>query len=120
MTAKIAIVGAGSLRGKELNEALADSPFAAADFLLMDDESEIGTLESVGDEVTFIQRIEPSSFDHIDLVFFAGEEAIARKHWGAAHRAGASIVDVSGALEGQPGVLVRAPWFDDEFPPPAG
>lgn len=120
MTAKIAIVGAGSLRGKELNDALADSPFAAADFLLMDDESEIGTLESVGDEVTFIQRIEPSSFDRVDLVFFAGDEAITRKHWAAAHRVGASILDVSGALEGQPGVLVRAPWFDDEFPPPAG
>jgi len=119
MTEKIAIVGAGSLRGKELNEALAESPFAAAEFLLMDDESEIGTLESVGDEVTFIQRIDPTSFERVDLVFFTGDEAITRKHWAAAHRAGASIVDVSGALEGHAGVLVRAPWFDDELPPPA-
>ena len=114
-TARIAIVGAGSLRGKELNEVLADSPFVGADFLLMDDEAELGTLESVGYEVTFIQRIEPSSFDRTDFVFFAGDEALTRKHWASAHRAGASVVDLSGALEGQAGVLVRAPWVEEEL-----
>ncbi len=114
-TAKIAIVGAGSLRGKELNEALSESPFAGADFQLMDDEEELGTLESVGDEVTFIQRIEPSSFERTDFVFFTGDEALTRRHWVDAHRAGASVVDLSGALEGQPGVLVRAPWVEDEL-----
>jgi aspartate-semialdehyde dehydrogenase len=110
---KIAIVGAGSLRGREVSDALADSPFGDAEFLLMDDEAEMGTLEAVGDEVTFIQRIEPSSFARTAFVFFAGDEALTRKHWQAAHRAGASIVDMSGALEGEPGVLVRAPWVED-------
>lgn len=110
---RVAIVGAGSLRGRELNDALSDSPFAGADFLLMDDEAELGTLEAVGDEVTFIQRIEPSSFARTDFVFFSGDEALTRKHWQAAQRAGASIIDVSGALEGEAGVLVRAPWLND-------
>ena len=59
---RIAIVGAASLRGKELNEALGESPFAAADFVLMDDQEAIGQLESVGDEVTFIQPITAASF----------------------------------------------------------
>jgi len=113
---KIAIVGAGSLRGKELNDALADSPFADADFVLMDDEAELGSLEAVGDEVTFIQRIEPGSFERVDFVFFAGEEPLTLKHWQNAHRAGASIIDLSFALEGQPGVLVRAPWIEAELP----
>lgn len=117
---KIAIVGAGSLRGKELNDVLSDSPFSSAEFLLMDDETEIGTLESVADEVTFIQRIEPSSFRGVDFVFFAGDEALTKKHWAAAHRAGASVVDLSGALEGQPGVLVRAPWVEEELGAVAG
>lgn len=112
---KIAIVGAGSLRGRELNDALADSPFAGADFLLMDDEAEIGSLEAVGDEVTFVQRIEPSSFNHTDFVFFAGDQQLTRKHWQNAHRAGASIIDLSGALEGEPNILVRAPWVSDEL-----
>lgn len=114
---KIAIVGAGSLRGRELNDALTDSPFGGADFVLMDDEAELGTLEAVGDEVTFIQRIEPSSFDRTDFVFFTGDEALTRKHWQPAQRAGASIIDVSGALEGEPGVLVRAPWLNDAGAP---
>ncbi|HEX3660248.1 MAG TPA: Asd/ArgC dimerization domain-containing protein [Acidobacteriaceae bacterium] len=116
---KIAIVGAGSLRGKELNDALADSPFAEADFLLMDDDAELGSLETVGDEVTFIQRIDADSFQHVDFVFFAGEPELTRKHWQNASRAGASIVDISGALEGEPGVLVRAPLVGDELGPGA-
>jgi aspartate-semialdehyde dehydrogenase len=114
-TAKIAIVGAGSLRGKELNDALSESPFAGSQFQLMDDEAELGTLESVGDEVTFIQRIEPSSFEGADFVFFAGDEELTKRHWANAHRSGASVVDLSGALEGQAGVLVRAPWVEEEL-----
>ncbi len=112
---KIAIVGAGSLRGKELNDALADSPFAGADFLLMDDEAELGSLEAVGDEVTFIQRIGADSFQHVDFAFFAGEPELTQKHWQNASRAGSSIIDMSGALEGQPGVLVRAPLAGSEL-----
>lgn len=110
---KIAIVGAASLRGKELNDSLGDSPFGSADFLLMDDEAALGQLESVGDEVTFIQRIEPSSFVKVDFAFFAGSQEVTRKHWQSAHKAGASIIDLSYALESEPKVLVRAPWVQD-------
>jgi aspartate-semialdehyde dehydrogenase len=113
-TYKIAIVGAASLRGKELNDALSESTFGSADFLLMDDDIALGQLESVGDEVTFIQRIEPSSFVGVDFVFFAGSEEVTRKHWHTAQKAGASIVDLSYALESEPKVLVRAPWAQDE------
>lgn len=114
---KIAIVGAGSLRGKELNDSLADSPFAGAEFLLMDDEAQLGSLEAVGDEVTFIQRIGPDSFRHVDFAFFTGDEDLTLRHWESAQRAGASIVDLSFALEGKPGVLVRAPWIDEALQP---
>jgi aspartate-semialdehyde dehydrogenase len=110
---KIAIVGASTLRGKELNEALGESPFAAADFVLMDEEEQTGQLDNVGDEVTFIQRIEPKSFDRVDFAFFAGSEESTRRHWKSAQKAGASIIDLSSALEGEPGVLVRAPWVQD-------
>lgn len=110
---KIAIVGAASIRGKELNETLAESSFVSADFALMDDESQLGQLEAVGDEVTFIQRIEPSAFDGMDYVFFAGSGDVTLRHWKSAQKAGASIVDLSYALESEPGVLVRAPWLDE-------
>src|SRR5579875_1681983 len=108
---KIAIIGAATLRGKELNEVLAVSPFASADFSLLDEESQLGQLEAVGDEVTFIQRIEPSAFEGIDFVFFAGHPDLTGKYWKLAQEAGASILDLSYALEREPGVVVAAPWL---------
>lgn len=108
---RIAIVGAASLRGKELNEALGDSPFASADFSLMDDQDAIGQLESVGDEVTFIQQIGPSSFAHMDFTFFTGDAALTRKHWEAAAHAGSAILDLSGALDDEKDSIVLAPWL---------
>jgi aspartate-semialdehyde dehydrogenase len=107
---RIAIVGAASLRGKELNEALGESPFAAADFVLMDDQEAIGQLESVGDEVTFIQQITPASFAHTDFTFFSGSAELTRKHWETAIRAGSAIIDLSGALDGEKDAVVLAPW----------
>ena len=112
-TPRIGIIGAASIRGKELNAALAESPFADANFSLLDDESQLGQLEAVGEEVTFIQRIEPTAFEGMDFVFFAGSQDVTRRHWRAAQRAGASIIDLSYALENEPGVLVLAPWLDD-------
>jgi aspartate-semialdehyde dehydrogenase len=111
---RIAIVGASSLRGKELNEALGESSFAASDFVLMDDQQALGQLESVGDEVTFIQPITPSSFERSDFTFFAGLVDVTRKHWQSALGAGSSILDLTYALEGEPGVLVRAPWVNED------
>ncbi|MGA7317436.1 MAG: Asd/ArgC dimerization domain-containing protein [Silvibacterium sp.] len=110
---KIVIVGAASLRGKELNETLAESVFSTDEFLLIDDESQVGQLEAAGDEATFIQRIEQDSFEQADFVFFAGAPTVTREYWKKALSAGASIVDLSYALEGHPGVLVRAPWLLD-------
>ena len=112
---RIAIVGAGSIRGKELNEALGESAFAAADFVLLDDESSLGKIEAVGDEVTVVQIVDPKSFEHADFVFFAGDEANTRKHWKAALRSGASILDLTAALENEPDVLVRSPWVREEL-----
>jgi aspartate-semialdehyde dehydrogenase len=112
---RIAIVGAASLRGKELNDTLTESAFAASEIQLMDDDSALGQLDAVGDEVTFIQRIEPSSFEHMDFVFFAGDPEVTRKHWQHALAAGASILDLSFALDLEPNVLVRAPWVREEM-----
>lgn len=113
-TYRIAIVGAASLRGKELNEALAESSFATADFVLMDDEEAIGKLEAVGDEVTFIQQITQTSFANADFTFFTSEPEVTLRHWQAATRAGSSIIDLSGALEAEAGAIVCAPWLQAE------
>lgn len=108
---RIAIVGAASLRGKELNEALGESPFAPADFVLMDDQEAIGQLESVGDEVTFIQQITPASFAHTDFTFFTGDAELTRRHWETAAQAGSAIIDLSAALDTEKDAVVLAPWI---------
>jgi aspartate-semialdehyde dehydrogenase len=47
----------------------------------------------------------------VDFTFFAGPEALTRKHWREALRAGSTVLDLSGALDQEAGVLVRAPWL---------
>jgi aspartate-semialdehyde dehydrogenase len=108
---KIAIAGASTLLGRELKEGLSDSPLAAADFVLLDDEDAQGQLDQVGDEVTIVQAIGADSFERADFTFFAGTEALTRRHWREALRAGSTVLDLSGALDREPGVLVRAPWL---------
>jgi len=107
---RIGIVGASSLAGKELSEELGASPLAASDFVLLDEEDAAGQVTAAADEVSFIQRLEASSFDRMDFVFFAGGSGETKKHWQQARRAGASIVDLTYALEEEKDVLVRAPW----------
>jgi aspartate-semialdehyde dehydrogenase len=107
---RIGIVGASSLAGKELSEELGASSLAASDFVLLDEEDAAGQVTAAADEVAFIQRLEASSFDRMDFVFFAGGSAVTKKHWQDARRAGASIVDLTYALEKEKDVLVRAPW----------
>jgi aspartate-semialdehyde dehydrogenase len=110
-TYRIAIVGASSLLGKELSDALSESALGAASFTLLDEEQLAGNMAAAGDEISFVQKIDATSFEGKDLVFFAGEAAVTLKHWRSALKAEASIVDLTGAVERQPGVLVRAPWM---------
>jgi aspartate-semialdehyde dehydrogenase len=107
---RIAIVGAASLAGKELGDALSDSTFAASSFTLLDEDGATGKLASAGDEISFIQPIDGNSFDAMDFVFFAGEAEVATKYWKTARKAGAGTIDMSFALEDEPGVFVRSPW----------
>lgn len=111
---KIAIAGASTLLGRELKEAISESPLAAATFVLLDEEDVQGQLDQVGDEVTFIQTIGPDAFDRVDFTFLCGTETLTRKHWRQALRSGSTVLDLSGALDQEAGVLVRAPWLGSE------
>lgn len=107
---RIGIVGATSLAGKELSEEIGASLLAVSDLVLLDQEEAAGQMTATGDEVAFIQRLDTSSFDRMDFVFFAGAAAETKKYWQDARRGGASIVDLTYALDGEKDVLVRAPW----------
>jgi aspartate-semialdehyde dehydrogenase len=111
---KIAIAGASTLLGKELKDAITESPFAAASFSLLDDAEAQGQLDQVGDEITFVQPIAPEAFEKADFTFFCGSEVLTLRYWRDALRAGATVLDLTGALDQEPGALVRAPWLEHD------
>jgi len=111
---KIAIAGASTLVGRELKEALEESPLAASSITLLDEADARGQLEQVGDEVTVVQGIGPDAFERMDFTFFCGGEALTRTYWRQALRSGSTVLDLSGALDQEAGVLVRAPWLGSE------
>jgi aspartate-semialdehyde dehydrogenase len=112
---RVAIVGATSLRGKEVAEVLGDRNFPAVDIKLLDDDESLGQLEAVGDEITFIQKVRAEQFSRIDFTFFASDPDCTRRNWTIARDAGSAIVDLSYALEDEPGSTLRAPWIERQL-----
>jgi len=111
---RAAIVGAASLRGKEVAEMLNERNFPAADVRLLDDDESLGQLEAMGDEISFIQRVRSEQFENVDFTFFAGDAQSTRQNWKAARDAGSAIIDLSGAVEDEAGASVRSLWLERE------
>jgi aspartate-semialdehyde dehydrogenase len=112
---RVAIVGAATLKGKEVAEVLGDRNFPSLQIKLLDDDESLGQLETVGEEISFIQSVRAEQFDHVDFTFFASDAECTRKTWRAAQRAGSAIVDLSCALEDEPGAVVRSPWIERQL-----
>jgi aspartate-semialdehyde dehydrogenase len=112
---RVAIVGAGTLKGKELAEVLPETSFPAIDIKLLDDDESLGQIEAVGEEVTFVQSVRPENLENVHFTFFASQPDFTRKHWRTAQQAGSMIVDLSYGLEDTPGARVRSPWLEREL-----
>ena len=112
---RVAIVGAASLRGRELKDVLTERNFPAHDVRLLDDDESLGQLEAVGDEPTFIQSVLPEHMEGVDFAFFASDEQFTRNTWGFAKKSGSDIIDLSYGLEGVEGIVLRAPWVEREI-----
>jgi len=111
---RAAIVGAASLKGKEIAEMLNERNFPAADVRLLDDDESLGQLEAMGDEISFIQRVRVEQFEHVDFTFFASDSDCTRQNWKGARDAGSAIIDLSAALENERGASVRSLWLERE------
>lgn len=111
---RAAIVGAASLKGKEVAEMLNERNFPAADIRLLDDDESMGQLEAMGDEISFIQRVRAEQFENVDFTFFASDPETTRKNWKDARDAGSAIIDLGGSLENEPGASVRSVWVERE------
>src|SRR5579863_976573 len=112
---RVAIVGAGTVKGKEVADVIGDRNFPSSEIKLLDEDEALGKLESAGDEVTFIQSVRGEQFERVDFTFFASDGEATRKHWKAARDAGSAILDLSGALENESDAVVRAPWIERQL-----
>jgi aspartate-semialdehyde dehydrogenase len=111
---RAAIVGAATLKGKEIAEMLNERNFPAVDVRLLDDDESIGQLEATGDEINFIQSVRSEQFTKVDFTFFAADVECTRSNWKRARDAGSAIIDLSGALEDEPDAVVRSLWTERE------
>lgn len=116
---RVAIAGATSLRGKELNHVLEDRSFPADEIRLLDEDLAAGTLTEVAGEPALIQAVDDESFERVQFVFFAGSPTFAARHWETARRAGANVIDLSGGLADVPSAMPWIPALDALLPRPA-
>lgn len=117
---RIAIVGASSLRGKELKQVLEERHFPASDIILLDESVMAGTLTEAAGEPTFIRALEEDSFDGVRFAFFAGSLLDAEKNWPAAQRAGATAIDLTGAVAASGRATTWIPSLVPALPPRPG
>jgi aspartate-semialdehyde dehydrogenase len=97
-SSRVAIVGASSLRGRELKIVLEERNFPAGDIVLLDEPVAAGTLTEAGGEPTFIRALDENSFEGAQFAFFAGSPRDAEQNWQVAQRSGATVIDMTGAL----------------------
>jgi aspartate-semialdehyde dehydrogenase len=109
---RIVIAGASSLLGAELKSLLEESRFAGADFTLLDEELAAGTLTGAKGEPAVIQPVEEGSFNRARFIFFTGSANFTRANLTPARASNATIVDLSGALAGEPAAPAWFPAMD--------
>ncbi len=114
---RVAIVGASSLRGKELKRVLEDRNFPASEIILLDEPVLAGTLTEAGGEPAFIRALDEDSFEKAAFAFFAGSAQDAERNWQAAQRSGAQVIDLSGALAATANAIAWIPALGAVLPP---
>jgi len=116
---RVAIVGATSLRGKEVKEVLAERLFPVKKLALLDDDEALGQLTEFQGEPALVASIDAEAFRENDLVFFAStSSAFTLGQWPQAAAGTAAVIDLSHALLEVPEARFRVPALADCLPPP--
>src|SRR5580692_9750392 len=112
---RIVIVGATTLRGKELVDLLKER-IPSADLKLLDEELAAGILTEAAGEPAIIQSVDPDSFENARIVFFAGRPEFAAKHADEALRSAPFVIDLSGGLRDRTDIQQWIPSIDAALP----
>ncbi len=111
----VALVGAASLKGKEVRDVLSERSFPAVDIKLLDEDDALGQLEQVNDEPAIVQGVSPEHLEGVDFAFLTADESFVAKTWAIVRDSGSEIIDLSYALENNTDVILRAPWLEREL-----
>jgi len=117
----VALVGASTLKGKELKEVLENRAFPVRRLALLDSGEEAGKLTEFDGEPVFVRPLSRESFAGVDFAFFTGSPAFTLNSWKLAEGAGSRMIDLTGALEREKeaGAVLAAP-LAGEWPPAPG
>ena len=117
----LALVGASSLKGKEVKEVLEKRCFPIRRLTLLDEEERHGQLTEFQGEPTVIRSVDGNSFEQVDFAFFTGSTRFIRHCWRLAQGKGCRMIDLSGAMEREmPEAQVAGPLAIGELPPGEG
>jgi aspartate-semialdehyde dehydrogenase len=97
---RLALIGAESLRGREIKNLLSTRPFplASFDFFDPDVQEEFSSLTEFQDEPKVIAPLTPESLDGMDLVFLAGDNKTNRRYGRLAGQKGFMALDLGEAF----------------------
>ncbi|HXE74649.1 MAG TPA: Asd/ArgC dimerization domain-containing protein [Candidatus Xenobia bacterium] len=115
---RVALIGATSLKGKEVKQVLEERLFPLRKLALLDDPEALGQLTDFEGEPALVEAIDADTFTENDLVFFASTaDRFTRQNWPQAAAGSAAVIDLSHALLDVPEARVRVPFLEDCLPP---
>jgi aspartate-semialdehyde dehydrogenase len=108
----VALVGASSLKGKEVKSIFEERHFPLRRLALLDTPDVGGQLTEFEDEPAIILPIGRESFEDMQLAIFASSPAFTRDHWQMAQSSNCAIIDLSCHVESHPEVRIGAPLIE--------
>lgn len=95
---RVAIVGASTLKGREIQSVLRDRKFPLKKLVLLDSDEDLGRVSEFDGEPVVSLAIRESSFEFLDVAFFASKPEEVRAHAHMAARNKFLLVDLSHAF----------------------
>ena len=103
---RVAIVGASTLKGREIQSVLRDRKFPLKKLVLLDSDEDLGRLSEFEGEPVVSLAISDSSLEFLDVAFFASNAEQAHAHAHLAAKNKFLLVDLSHAFSEDPSVPV--------------
>jgi aspartate-semialdehyde dehydrogenase len=106
----IALIGGDSLLGREVREVAGQTDLREHLRLVAGDEEETGRLTEIGGEPAFVAKLGPEAIEDAKVLILAGSPESSREAMAA--DPSALVVDLTYAVEDDPGARVRAPQVE--------